>query len=141
MSTKIYETHLLIVEDDQGCKKFTLEENFYSLGRDQNCNIRVVSQFVSRRHATLVKVPEENNGYSYRIVDGDAQGKRSANGLIINGRKISVHDLKNEDEIIFGPNVRGIYYILANTQPYVTADSPEFDITLINPCMTEEKDT
>jgi hypothetical protein len=53
----------------------------YSIGRDPRCDIRLFSQFVSRRHATLVRLPREDGSSFYRIVDGDAKGKPSANGL------------------------------------------------------------
>lgn len=140
MAPETNESHLLILEDDQGRKEFPLEHSVYSIGRDRDCNIRLVSQFVSRRHATLVRLPREHNSHSfyYRIVDGDAKGKPSANGLMINGRKIPAHDLKNEDEIVFGPQVRAIYYLLRNTQRSGQTDSSEYDITLINPGMTED---
>lgn len=140
MAEETNENHLLILEDDQGRKEFPLENSVYSIGRDRDCNIRLVSQFVSRRHATLVRLPREHNSHSYyyRIVDGDAKGKPSANGLMINGRKMPAHDLKNEDEIVFGPQVRAIYYLLRNSQRSGQTDSSEYDITLINPGMTED---
>lgn len=141
MATETSESHLLIIEDDQGTKEFTLERPFYSIGRDRECNIRLISQFVSREHATLIRLPRNDNSqaFYYRIVDGNAKGKPSANGLMINGRKIAAHDLKNEDEVVFGPNVRAIYYLLRDTmRPGQTTDSTEYDITLINPGMTED---
>ncbi len=64
----------------------------------------------------------------------------SSNGLMINGRKIPAHNLNNEDEIIFGPQVRAIYYLLKNTERLLSTDSSEYDITLINPGMTEDFD-
>ena len=106
----------------------------------KNCDIRLVSQFVSRRHATLVRLPRDDNSnrYYYRIVDGDAKGKPSSNGIMVNGRKMLAHDLKNEDEIVFGPQVRAIYYLLRDTMRVGQTDSSEYDITLINPGMTED---
>lgn len=141
MAAEPNENHLLIIEDDQGRKEFPLENPVYSIGRDRDCNIRLMSQFVSRHHATLVRLPRKNGSQSfyYRIVDGDAKGRPSSNGLMINGRKIPAHDLKNEDEIVFGPQVRAIYYLLKNNQRTGQADSSdEYDITLINPGMTED---
>ncbi|HYX18290.1 MAG TPA: FHA domain-containing protein [Nostoc sp.] len=140
MAAETNENHLLIIEDDQGRKEFSLEHPVYSIGRDRECNIRLMSQFVSRRHATLVRLPRDHNSqsYYYRIVDGDAKGKPSSNGLMINGRKIPAHDLRNEDEIVFGPQVRAIYYLLRNTQRLGQTDSSEYDITLINPGMAED---
>jgi pSer/pThr/pTyr-binding forkhead associated (FHA) protein len=136
------ESHLLIIEDDQGRQEFSLERPVYSLGRDRRCDIRIISQFVSRHHATLVRLPRDDNSHThyYRIVDGDGKGKPSSNGLMINGRKMPAHDLKNEDEIVFGPQVRAIYYLLQSEDPMklTPTDSTEYDITLINPGMAEE---
>jgi len=144
MATENHESHLLIIEDDQGRKEFPLEKTIYSLGRGRECTIHIVSQFASRRHATLVRMQREHNSYSnnyyYRIVDGDAQGKASANGLMINGRKIPVHNLKNEDEIVFGPQVRAIYYLLKNSQISGRVEENEYDITLINPDKDQDED-
>jgi pSer/pThr/pTyr-binding forkhead associated (FHA) protein len=142
MAAQPNENHLLIIEDDQGLKEFPLENPVYSIGRDRNCNIRLISQFVSRHHATLVRLRRMNNSnsYYYRIVDGDPKGKPSSNGLMINGRKMLAHDLKNEDEIVFGPQVRAIYYLLKNSQRSGQTDASEYDITLINPGMTEEEE-
>ncbi|RUR73626.1 hypothetical protein PCC6912_56240 [Chlorogloeopsis fritschii PCC 6912] len=141
MAAETHESHLLILEDDQGRKEFILEHSIYSIGRDRECDIRLVSQFVSRRHATLLRLPrkDNSNNHYYRIIDGDAKGRPSSNGLMINGRKIQTHDLKNEDEIIFGPQVRAIYYLLQHeTTPPGQTDASEYDITLINPGMTED---
>lgn len=134
MASSAQQTHKLIIEDDKGKREFTLESPVYSIGRDAQCDIRLVSQFVSRRHATLVRLPHEDGSYYYRIVDGNLKGKSSANGILINSHKQSTHDLQNEDEIVFGPQVRAIYYLLDKEQ--VTSSPPdEFDITLISPNM------
>lgn len=131
------QNHLLIIEDDQGLKEFNLDGPVYSIGRDPRCDIRLFSQFVSRRHATLVRLPREDGSAYYRIVDGDAKGKPSANGILINGHKIPAHDLRNEDEIVFGPQVRAIYYLLSrDTIPSGPLD--EYDVTLIGPNMMPE---
>lgn len=133
------QNHLLIIEDDRGRREFILDRPTYSIGRDPKCDIRLISQFVSRRHATLVQVSGPRS-FHYRIVDGNAMGRFSANGLLINGRKLQSHDLHNEDEVIFGPNVRAIYYILQQDTEDTTppTDAVEFDITLISPSMVGE---
>jgi pSer/pThr/pTyr-binding forkhead associated (FHA) protein len=145
MATENQESHLLIIQDDQGRKEFTLQQTIYSLGRGRDCNIRLVSQFVSRRHATLVRMPkiqkgDSSNNYYYRIVDGDATGKPSANGIMINGRKTSVHNLKNEDEIVFGPTVRAIYYVLENSDMSERVTHDESDVTLITHRGSEDEE-
>jgi pSer/pThr/pTyr-binding forkhead associated (FHA) protein len=137
MATQQEQNHLLIVEDDRGRKEFILKAPVYSIGRDATSDIRLASQFVSRRHATLVRLPRQDGTHYYRIVDGDAKGKGSSNGLLINGRRLTAHDLENEDEIVFGPQVRAKYFQLKrDTQPSGPLDP--FDITLINPSMLDE---
>jgi pSer/pThr/pTyr-binding forkhead associated (FHA) protein len=128
------QNHLLIIEDDRGRKEFPLEEPVYSIGRDPKCDIRLFSQFVSRRHATLVRRHREDGSPYYRIVDGNLKGKPSANGLLINGKKLQAHDLQDEDEVVFGPQVSAKYYLLKR-EPGATGPLDEFDITLISPGM------
>lgn len=103
---------ILIVKDSQGIRRILLDSDVYVMGRDAKCDIRLASQFVSKHHATLVKLPKDDGSFCYRIVDGNLSGKSSANGFLINGRKLQAHDLENEDEIIFGPQTRAIYHQL-----------------------------
>lgn len=128
--------HILILEDDKGRREIVLKEPSYSVGREKRCDIRLQSQFVSRRHATLLRKIKEDSGSYYEIVDGDPQGKPSANGLLINGRKLSSHPLKHGDEVVFGPKVYAIYQI-KRIDPNPTEPDP-FDITLIDPGMMED---
>lgn len=134
MPSESHQNHLLIIEDDKGRHQYVLDRPVYSIGRDPQCDIRLVSQFVSRRHATLVQLPNDDGNYHYRIVDGNLRGKPSANGLLINGRKLKAHDLQHDDEIVFGPQVHATYYLLKR-DAYITQPPDEFDITLISPGM------
>lgn len=102
--------HLLLVQDDTGSREFVLDQALYSIGRDSRCTIRLASQFVSRRHATLIQQASEDGTFYYQIVDGSLKGKPSANGLLINGRKLQTHILQAKDKIVFGPQVSAIYY-------------------------------
>lgn len=139
-SAKPYQEHILTVEDDKGRREVLLEDMTYSIGRDKSCTIRLSSQFVSRRHATLMRCLQEDGTVYYRIIDGDTEGKPSANGLLINGRKESSHDLKSGDEIVFGPQVFAIYHLQQrDTFPTSPPDDP-FDITLIDPAMIGDTD-
>ena len=139
MSSDSTLSNILIVEDSQGRREISLDKAVYSIGRDPKCDIRLASQFVSRHHATLVQLPKDNeNGY-YRIVDGNLKGKPSANGMLINGRKAQAHDLSNEDEIVFGPQARAIFYQLER-DTFTGVAPDEFDITLISPNMVDEDD-
>ncbi|MBD2022583.1 FHA domain-containing protein [Leptolyngbya sp. FACHB-36] len=109
--------HVLVIEDDAGRREFTLSSPMYSVGRDPKCDIRLVSQLVSRHHATLVQMLNEDGTDYYQIVDGNLRGRTSANGVRINGRKLQAHDLENEDEIHFGLAVQAIYYCIHQDEP------------------------
>lgn len=129
------EGHFLIVEDDQGKKVVLLQNQAYSLGRAPDCDIRVRSQFVSRRHATLLKQKLQDDKAYYQIADGDPKGNPSANGLLVNGQKVASHTLKHGDKIVFGPQVLITYqYRQYINFPTLSPDDP-FDITLIDPAM------
>ena len=129
--------HVLIVIDGKGQKEVVLTEDTYSLGRGLSCNIRLQSQFVSRHHATLFKRVDKDGEQYYRIVDGNSAGKASVNGLLINERKVSFHDLKDGDKVIFGPQVSAVYqHRQYDIFPTIPPDDP-FDITLIDPAMIE----
>jgi pSer/pThr/pTyr-binding forkhead associated (FHA) protein len=139
MTSATCQTHKLIIEDSKGQEEYTLEDSVYSIGRDSHCDIQLSSYFVSRHHATLVRFSNGEGGYGYRIVDGNLQGKLSANGLLINGRKLQSHTLQNQDKIIFGPQVQAFYYVLERER-ITTVPPDEFDITLINPGGLNEED-
>jgi pSer/pThr/pTyr-binding forkhead associated (FHA) protein len=139
-SAKPYKDHFLLIEDDKGRKEIILKNPTYSIGRDRNCDIRLHSQFVSRRHATLLKFLRDDGQSHYRIVDGDSQGNTSANGIIIDGRKVYHHDLKNGDKVIFGRQVSATYqYRQRDIFPTIPPDDP-FDITLIDPSMMDNSE-
>ena len=104
--------HVLIIEDSTFSKTITLNEATYSIGRHSSNNIVLSSQKVSRNHATLLRRTDvKNNSYSYWILDGDLQGNRSRNGIIINEKKCLVHELKNGDTIKFSTNLKAKYQI------------------------------
>ena len=129
--------HVLIIVDGKGQKEVVISEEMYSLGRGQNCDIRLQSQFASRHHATLYKRYNPDGESYYRIVDGDTSGKASVNGLLINDRKVLFHDLKHGDKVVFGPQVSAIYeYRQYDVFPTIPPDDP-YDITLIDPGMLD----
>ncbi|MGQ4649776.1 FHA domain-containing protein [Lyngbya aestuarii] len=144
------DSHSFVVKDDKGCREFTLVGEVYSIGRKENSDIHLFphfSNFVSRRHATLVRRSRDDGSYYYRIVDGDLQGNLSVNGILINGRKLKAHDLEDQDDIIFGPEVSATYYRnRGNDKKSELPDpekselpDPEFDdITIVHPGMLGE---
>jgi pSer/pThr/pTyr-binding forkhead associated (FHA) protein len=124
--------HLLIIQDDKGERSFPLYGERYSIGRDADCDIQLISQFVSRHHAMLQQHLRDDGSHYYEIIDGDAEGQRSSNGLLINGRKRRSRSLENKDEVVFGPQARVIYHFLER-DAFTTQPPDDFDITLINP--------
>ena len=131
--------HYLVVERDNSRQKFKLRHPLYSIGREAECDIRLPSKFISRRHATLVQLSREDNTY-YRIIDGDPEGTPSANGILINGRKLSAIDLQHGDEIIFGPQIRAVYYQYSRVADTATASNNDSDKTAILPNLLGELD-
>ncbi|MBD2090079.1 FHA domain-containing protein [Microcoleus sp. FACHB-1515] len=124
-----YHAHLLIIEDDKGKTEFVLTEPVYRIGRDPDSDIRLVSQFVSKQHATLVWRSNSDGGGNYQIVDGNLNGEASTNGVMINGVKYKRRDLQHEDEIIFGPCVKAVYLVLAR-EAFPTAPPDLLDNTV-----------
>ena len=109
--------HLLIIEDDEGKRAVNLQAVSGSIGRDTSNSIVLYSKEVSRQHAILLRVtrPGEED-YGFRIIDGNLQGKPSTNGLFINSRRCSSHNLRHGDEIIFGANVKVRYHTASEDQ-------------------------
>jgi pSer/pThr/pTyr-binding forkhead associated (FHA) protein len=108
------EHHVLIVNDEKGRHAIALDAATYSLGRDATNAIVLNSATVSRQHAILLRVPvPHTNRYRYRLVDGNAKGKPSANGVFANGQRCSSHELANGDVISFGEKVSASYQVVA----------------------------
>ncbi len=107
--------HLVVLEDERGRRPIPLEAVTYTIGRDPTNSIVVASKLVSRQHAILLRVtaPDSAN-YIFRIVDGDLQGKRSTNGILINGQRAFSHDLQHGDMISLGGDVKARYFNFQN---------------------------
>ena len=103
--------HLLLIEDKQGKRAVKLEATTCSVGRDSTNSIVLHSKLVSRQHALLLRISiPETASYLFRLIDGNLQGNRSTNGLIVNGQRCFSHDLKHGDVIVFGGDVKARYY-------------------------------
>lgn len=130
-----HKAHIIIVEDDKGKREILLRKSVYSIGRSKQCDIKINSAFVSRHHATIQRKFDEEGYVYYEIMDGDGQGKSSANGILVNARKVANQRLKHGDQIVFGPQISIIYqYCQRDIFPSLPPDDP-FDITLIDPAM------
>lgn len=138
MTAQQSQTHLLMIEDDEGSRELVLENSSYLIGKNADCDIQLSSSFVSRRHATLEQKQNPDGTFSYQIIDG-YKGKPSSNGILVNGRKVANHLLQTRDEIVFGPQVKIAYYLLQRNSNVGDAGD-EFDITLISPGMIDEEE-
>jgi diguanylate cyclase (GGDEF)-like protein/PAS domain S-box-containing protein len=105
-------SHVLVVEDPKGKRIIKLDKNIYSLGRAAKNTIVIHSPIVSRYHATLLRIPNpEEENYLFQIIDGDLQGNRSANGLLINGKRCLSKTLHHNDMITFGSKAQAKYIV------------------------------
>ena len=107
--------HLLDIKEPHGQKTIPLEAATYSLGRDPGNSIVLNSKAISRQHAILLRVTiPEREEHLFRIVDGSLKGKRSTNGLFVNGNKCSSHILRHGDIIEFGDQIKATYFTISN---------------------------
>jgi diguanylate cyclase (GGDEF)-like protein/PAS domain S-box-containing protein len=107
--------HLLVIEDQSGRRTVDLEASTYTIGRHPSNKIVLKSAMVSRQHAVLLRVCDPSTGqYFFRLIDGDLQGKRSVNGITVNGMPCQSRILQHRDLIIFGGEVRARYHCLSN---------------------------
>lgn len=105
--------HVLVIEDQKSRRIVPLTENTYDLGRDPTSAIPIYDRQVSRHHATLLRVNDyQNQHFTYRIIDGNLQGKRSTNGILVNGQYCLSHELKNGDEVRFGSKSKANYQVI-----------------------------
>jgi diguanylate cyclase (GGDEF)-like protein len=104
--------HFLLIEDTKGKRLVGLEAATHTLGRDRSNAIVIHSREVSRQHATLLRVsnPGQAN-FLFRVLDGNLQGKRSTNGLIVNGQRCLSYDLQGGDIIQFGGDAKARYCV------------------------------
>ncbi|MEN9202490.1 MAG: FHA domain-containing protein [Thermostichus sp. DG02_3_bins_51] len=103
--------HVLVIDDDEGRRAVALNAATYSIGRDPNNAIVIHSSAVSRQHALLLRLPQKGGQYTYRLLDGNIEGKRSTNGITVNGERCLSRDLKDGDQILLGEQVPIQYYI------------------------------
>ena len=113
MNQQVNQNHhllILFLNDSQLHLPVNLTENVYIVGRHSSCSIKLNSQAVSRHHATLIKKELPTGDCFYILNDGDLEGKKSQNGTLVNGKKITNHQLEDGDEIVFGnTDNRAIY--------------------------------
>lgn len=105
--------HILILESLFESQIIELKLSHYTLGRSQKNSLYIEDLEVSRHHATIVQESLNSSQIQYRIYDGKINGKKSTNGLIVNGQYCSERLLKPKDSILLGKNVRLSYHQLS----------------------------
>jgi len=86
---------LIMFREDGARREFTLPPGPTTLGRKNDCDIRIPLSEVSRRHAEIVV-----DGHDATLRDLGA-----ANGTYLNNRRIAEEDLDAGDQIMIGPVV------------------------------------
>lgn len=106
--------HVLVLEDDQGPRLVCLGASSHSIGRDASNSLVLKAKDVSRQHAILLRVSgREPETYGFMLIDGDLQGKRSRNGILVNSQRWSApHRLQHGDFIRFAKQVVCRYLVL-----------------------------
>lgn len=89
------DVNLIMFREDGAAKKFPIKENVTTIGRKDDCTIRIPLQDVSRRHAEVVL---EEDGPVLRDLG-------AANGTYLNNRRVTEEDLEPGDQIMIGPVV------------------------------------
>ncbi len=105
--------HLLVIKDGEHQQTVVLEAATYSVGRHPANSIVLNVETVSRQHALFLRIHEPKTGnHFFRVIDGNIQGRRSRNGLWINGKRRFSHDLKDQEIISFGEDIQATYHLV-----------------------------
>ncbi len=86
---------LIMFREDGSRRDFTLKPGVTTIGRKDDCNIRIPLSVVSRRHAEVFM---DEDGVVLKDLG-------AANGTFLNNQKITEEDLEPGDQIIIGPVV------------------------------------
>jgi hypothetical protein len=82
----------LVFQDGTTTRTMALGADSMRIGRSLSADLRFEDPTVSRRHAVLVGEPD-----GVRVLDD-----RSLNGVFVNGKRVSSHQLSDGDEILIG---------------------------------------
>lgn len=86
---------LIMFREDGSKRVFPLQPGATTIGRKDDCNIRIPLAIVSRRHAEILV---EDDGAVVRDLG-------AANGTFLNNRRVDEEDLEPGDQILIGPVV------------------------------------
>ncbi len=140
-ASETQEQHLLVI-DDHDCGVFALDAATYSIGRDSNNAIVLKDESVSRQHALLLRMPVPGeNRYQYRLIDGNAQGKPSRNGTVVNGEPCKMRELAKGDSIQFGRDSFCTYLTISGAEAEVSQYIESAEFQSIKAGLTDSKET
>jgi pSer/pThr/pTyr-binding forkhead associated (FHA) protein len=119
--------HVLIVESTEIRKAVTINSSIYTIGRHPNNSLVFASGQISRYHATILWLKSrDTQECSYWILDGDVEGKRSLNGISVNGKKSFLQQLRDGDSILIGNHIKLRYTCMTtSTLTSINADEVE----------------
>ncbi len=137
--------HYLVVDDVQGRRKILLSSTTYAIGRNPTNGIVLPSASISRQHAILLRVPiPQSSSHIFRIIDGNLQGRRSTNGVYINGVRRFSHILSHGDEVAFSSDTKARYLVVADEaelHQWLDAGTPPAEVARAsNPMQMSDSD-
>ncbi|MTF37424.1 EAL domain-containing protein [Cyanobacterium aponinum] len=103
-----YIKHILAVECGSWKKTFFLDKDNYSIGRNSTNTFFCHHRVISRNHAHIIRVnyqslvDSERSHNIFWLMDGDFFGRKSTNGIYVNGKKCFCAKLNPGDIIFFG---------------------------------------
>ncbi|PSR17720.1 GGDEF domain-containing protein [filamentous cyanobacterium CCP3] len=97
--------HVLVVKGRETQEVYFLPNNRYTIGRNNDNDIQILSKGVSRYHATLYK----RKG-TFWIIDGSTNGTPSTNGLLINQKACKSSKIKSGDTISFCSDSYAVFF-------------------------------
>ena len=124
--------HVLIVESTEIRKAVTINSSIYTIGRHPGNSLVFASQQISRYHATILWLKSrETQECSYWILDGDVEGKRSLNGISINGKKSFLQQLRDGDSILIGNHIK-LRYTCMTTATLTSLNADEVERAIVD---------
>lgn len=111
---------LLVITQDGKRREISISRA-YSVGRNKEADIKLVSTFASREHGIFTRIYDESDNSSfYRIVD------YSSNGINVNSKRIKGYQNLYHGDLIVFPGCEIYYYELQDLKrqnPYTTMPS------------------
>ena len=114
--------HILLIEGPLGKNTVSLEEPSYSLVREADNSIVVSAQKESVYASIIRRTNNKNNTCSFLIISGNLNDIKNRQGVVINGKKCFIHELKHGDVIDFEFDVQGYYYTVTNSDIFSQID-------------------